>query len=166
MYVVWFFKGLKSPKKSSCFNTRGSPVALFVPKIKPEIQKSILLLPACSSSPLQFCQLCHRILYFHPKSLECQNKYWVRCLPYYTAIIQPKGIKRYQVPGETYRDKGGEILKCSENRERSKDALQRFSCIGIALFDMPNSNRFNILSILIFSKISLSISISIFSKIS
>ena len=36
----------------------------------------------------------------------------------------------------------------------------------IALFDMPNSNRFNILSISIFSKISLSISILIFSRIS
>ena len=40
--------------------------------------------------------------------------------------------------------------------------------LGLALFDMPNSNRFDILSISIFSEISLSISISIsiFSKIS
>ena len=37
---------------------------------------------------------------------------------------------------------------------------------SVALFDMPNSNRFDILSISIFSEISLSISISIFSKIS
>ena len=36
----------------------------------------------------------------------------------------------------------------------------------VALFDMPNSNWFDILSISIFSEISLSISISIFSKIS
>ena len=36
--------------------------------------------------------------------------------------------------------------------------------VDVALFDMPNSNRFNILAISIFSKISLSISISIFSK--
>ena len=35
----------------------------------------------------------------------------------------------------------------------------------LALFDMPNLNRFDILSILIFCKIALSISISIFSKI-
>ena len=35
----------------------------------------------------------------------------------------------------------------------------------VALFDMPNLNRFNILSISIFCKIALSISISIFSKI-
>ena len=33
---------------------------------------------------------------------------------------------------------------------------------GVALFDMPNSNRFDILSISIFSEISLSISLSIF----
>ena len=35
---------------------------------------------------------------------------------------------------------------------------------GLALFDMPNSNRFNILSISILYEISLSISISIFSR--
>ena len=43
------------------------------------------------------------------------------------------------------------------------------SCIvhqPVALFDMPNSNRFDILSISIFSEISFSISISIFSKMS
>ena len=38
--------------------------------------------------------------------------------------------------------------------------------LTLGLFDMPNSNRFDILSISIFSKISLSISISIFSKTS
>ena len=40
--------------------------------------------------------------------------------------------------------------------------------VHLALFDMPNSNRFDILLILIFPKISLSISISIsiFSKMS
>merc|ERR1712217_522806 len=37
--------------------------------------------------------------------------------------------------------------------------------ILLALFDMPNLNRFDILSISIFCKIALSISISIFSKI-
>ena len=37
--------------------------------------------------------------------------------------------------------------------------------MGLALFDMPNLNRFDILSISIFCKIALSISISIFSKI-
>ena len=44
---------------------------------------------------------------------------------------------------------------------------RRFSCSHIALFDMPNLNRFDILSISIFCKIalSISISISIFSKI-
>ena len=36
--------------------------------------------------------------------------------------------------------------------------------VQVALFDMPNSYQFNILSISIFSEISLSISISIFSK--
>ena len=38
--------------------------------------------------------------------------------------------------------------------------------VDIGLFDMPNSYRFDILSLSIFSEISLSISISIFSKIS
>ena len=37
--------------------------------------------------------------------------------------------------------------------------------LAVALFDMPNLNRFDILSISIFCKIALSISISIFSKI-
>ena len=36
--------------------------------------------------------------------------------------------------------------------------------VSLALFDMPNLNRFDILSISIFCKIALSISISIFSK--
>ena len=37
--------------------------------------------------------------------------------------------------------------------------------VSLALFDMPNLNRFDILSVSIFCKIALSISISIFSKI-
>ena len=45
----------------------------------------------------------------------------------------------------------------------SDRCLFRARCL--ALFDMPNSNRFDILSISIFCKIDLSISISIFSKI-
>ena len=50
-------------------------------------------------------------------------------------------------------------VHCNED-----DALES----ALALFDMPNSNRFDILSISIFSEISLSIliSISIFSKLS
>ena len=34
------FENLKSPKKSGRFDTRGSPVALFVPEIKPKIPKN------------------------------------------------------------------------------------------------------------------------------
>ena len=41
----------------------------------------------------------------------------------------------------------------------------KISYLCLALFDMPNLNRFDILSISIFCKIALSISISIFSKI-
>ena len=35
------FGNLKSPQKSGPFDTRRSPVALFVPEIWPEIQKKI-----------------------------------------------------------------------------------------------------------------------------
>ena len=38
---IQYFENLKSPKKSSSFDTSGSPVALFVPKIWPEIPKKI-----------------------------------------------------------------------------------------------------------------------------
>ena len=41
----------------------------------------------------------------------------------------------------------------------------KISFLCLALFDMPNLNRFDILSISIFCKIALTISISIFSKI-
>ena len=37
----YFFGNLKSPQKSGRVDTRRSPVALFVPKIWPEIQKNI-----------------------------------------------------------------------------------------------------------------------------
>ena len=37
---IYIFGNLKSPKKSGPFGTRGSPVALFVPEIRPEIPKN------------------------------------------------------------------------------------------------------------------------------
>ena len=36
---IYIFGNLKSPQKSGRFDTRRSPVALFVPEIWPEIQK-------------------------------------------------------------------------------------------------------------------------------
>ena len=36
-----FFENLKNPRKTGRFDTSGAPVALFVPKISPEIPKNI-----------------------------------------------------------------------------------------------------------------------------
>ena len=52
--------------------------------------------------------------------------------------------------------------KCACGRMNSAREIIKIMAVEVALFDMPNSNRFDILSISIFSKIFLSISISIF----
>ena len=58
------------------------------------------------------------------------------------------------------------IVTCAESKVAHLCRSTGRPELEVALFDMPNSNRFDILSISIFSEISLSISISIFSKIS
>ena len=76
--------------------------------------------------------------------------------------VQEVIIQRFLISEVKHQDFNmdlGDLVASAEQLTAEIDGVR------IALFDMPNLNRFDILSILIFCKIAISISISIFSKI-
>ena len=93
------------------------------------------------------------VLYLSPPNVSQLDK-WAN---------QPLHLKSCpRLPGSTLF---GPEIRTWEHLTHDDTCGEDYDDHCLALFDMPNLNRFNILSISIFCKIAMSISISIFSKI-